>query len=145
MNRNKKSKWEWYSVKLLFESALFGEPNTDKIDDNYHNDVKLYEECVVVVRAQSLDHAFKAAEANAKKYEMEYYNPYDQLVICKFVDFLDCFRLSEEEIKSGTEVYSRSMEMPVKEKTEEIIKAYFPEFSGQKARALKESRLFSER
>lgn len=123
----RKSNWEWYAVKLLFESTILGEPNKDKIDEHYSNNFKLYEEQIIVVRAQSFDHAYKKAEAEAKKNEIEYNNPYDQLVQCKFVDSLNCQRLFDNEIKSGTEIYSRLIKVPIEEKTDNVIETYFPE------------------
>ena len=126
----RKSNWEWYAVKLLFESTISGEPNKDKIDEHYDNKFKLYEEQIIVVRAQSFDHAYKKAEVEAKKNEMEYNNPYDQLVQCKFVDSLNCQRLFDKEIKSGTEIYSRLFKVPIEEKTNKVIETYVPEIQA---------------
>ena len=41
---------------------------------------KTYEESIMLVKAQSFDHAYKIAENRAKKYENEYTNPYGELV-----------------------------------------------------------------
>lgn len=123
----KESSWEWYAVKLLFESIIVGEPNPQKIDNNYSNQFKTYEESIILVKAQSFEHAYKIAEKKAKEAEMEYYNPYDQMVKCRLVDTIDCFQLFDDELKSGTEVYSRLLHVPVKEKTEKVIEVYYPE------------------
>ncbi len=123
----RKSSWEWYAVVLLFESTILGEANKDKIDELYSNKFKLYEEQIIVVRAQSSDHAYKKAEAEAIKQEMEYRNLYDQLVQRKFVDSLNCQCLFDDEIRSGTEIYSRLFKVQIDEKMEKFIKAYFPE------------------
>lgn len=125
--KKRKSSWEWYAVKLLFQSTISGEPNDDKIDEHYNDKFKLYEEQIVVVKAQSSDHAYKIADINAKKYEMEYYNLYDQFVQFKYVDSLNCQKLFDDEIKSGTEIYSRLFEVPVEEKTDKVIERYIPE------------------
>lgn len=123
----KKSSWEWYAVKLLFVSTISGEPNKDKIDVHYDNKFKMYEEQIVVVKAQSHEHAYKKADKVAKQSEMEYYNPYDQLVQCKLVDSLNCQRLFDDEIKSGTEIYSRLLKVPTEMETEKVIETYLPE------------------
>lgn len=123
----RKSSWNWYAVVLLFESTISGEPNKDKIDEHYSNKCKLYEEQIIVIRAQSSDQAYNKAEKEAKKSEMEYKNPYDQLVRCKFVNSLNCQCLFDDEIRSGTEIYSRLFKVPIDEKMEKFIETYFPE------------------
>ena len=55
--KEKESSWWWYAVVLLFESTISGEPNADKIDENFYAGVKLYEEDIMLIRAQSHDHA----------------------------------------------------------------------------------------
>ena len=123
----KKSSWVWYAVKLLFESIIAGEPDKDTIDENFSDKFKLYEEQIVVVKAQSFDHAYKLAEILAKKNEITYKNPYYQTVEQKFVDSLNCFWLFDDEIKSGTEVYSRLFKEPIDTETNTFIEKYFPE------------------
>lgn len=140
MKKEKKSKWEWYAVKMLFENIIFGEPNPDKIDAYYNSDSKLFTERIILVRAQSKEHAFKSAEFNIDKYEREYNNSYDQLIICKFIALLDCFHVEQGQIRTGTDIYSRSISAPLQEKTENIIKTLFPEFAtcrGEKSNTLK--------
>ncbi|MDQ7095864.1 DUF4288 domain-containing protein [Desulfosporosinus sp. PR] len=112
---------------MLFESTISGEPNKDKIDEHYDSQHKLYEEQIVVIRAQTSEHAYRQADKMAKENEMEYHNPYGQLVKCKFVDSLNCQRLYDGEIKSGTEIYSRLFKVPVEVETEKVIEKYLPE------------------
>lgn len=126
-NKKRKSSWEWYAIKQLFESTISGEPNKERIDENYCDKFKLYEERIIVVRAQSSDHAYKIANAKGKESEMEYYNPYDQFVQCKFIDSLNCQRLFDDEIMSGTEIYSRLFKVSVEEKLEKVIETACPE------------------
>ena len=126
-SKKRESSWSWYAVKLLYESTITGEPNKEKIDDHFSNEFKLYEERIIVIRAQSSDHAYKKADEVAVKDEMEYKNPYDQLVKSRFVNSLNCQELFDNEIKSGTEIYSRLFKVPVEEKTEKIIETYCPE------------------
>ncbi len=127
MKRKLNSSWRWYAVKLLFLSTISGEPNKDKIDEHYDNKYKVYEEQIIVVKAQSSDHAYRKADEVAKKDEMEYCNPYGQLVKHVFVDSLNCQRLFDAEIKSGTEIYSRLFKVPVEVDTEKVIETNIPE------------------
>ena len=53
--KKKKSSWEWYAAKLLFESVICGDPNPKKIDSNYTDLYKTYEESIIIVKAQSYD------------------------------------------------------------------------------------------
>lgn len=122
-----RSSWRWYAVKLLLVSTISGEPNKDKMDEHYDNKYKLYEERIIVVKAQSSEHAYKKADEVAKQDEMEYCNPYGQLVKCKFVDSLNCQRLFDDDIKSGTEIYSRLFKVPVEVDTEKVIETNMPE------------------
>jgi hypothetical protein len=123
----RKSKWEWYAVKILFESIISGEPTPEKIDKNYSKTLKTFEESIIIVKAQSFDHAYKIVEKKAKDNEHDYINPYDEKVEWRFVDFLDCFSLFDENINSGTEVYSRFIQVPIEMKTEEVMNKFFPD------------------
>lgn len=127
MKTKRKSSWEWYAIKQLFESTISGEPNKDIVDEKFSDDFKLYEERIIVVKAQSSDHAYKIADKFGKQDEMTYSNPYDQIVEWKYIDSLNCQQLFDDEIKSGTEIYSRLIKVPVNDKTENVIKTFCPE------------------
>lgn len=123
----RKSAWEWYAVLLLFESTISGEPNASKIDEHYRSGDKLYEERIVIFRAQSANHAYKLADLDAKKSEMTYKNPYDQTVHCRFIDSINCQRLFDDKIISGTEIYHRLFKKPENTDIDQFIATYFPE------------------
>ena len=125
-NKRYTSKWEWYGVKILLECVIKGEPSVDTINNNCPIKSKSYEESIVLVKAQSFEHAYALTE---KKYidETSYNNCYDQLVEWKFVRFLDAFNLSDENLKSGTELYSRFLHVPTTSSTDEVIEWYYPE------------------
>ena len=128
MNQNqRKSSWEWYAVKLLYESIFSGKPNPETIDENYTNTYKTFEESIMLVKAQSFEHAYSIAEKKAKDEEINYLNPYEELVEKKFVDALDCFILIDEELHSGTELYSRFLHVPKDIPREKVISHYYPE------------------
>ena len=59
MGETKATKWKWFSVKVIFESIISGEPAADTIDKNYTNRYKNYEEPIVIVRSQSFEHAYR--------------------------------------------------------------------------------------
>jgi len=60
---------------------------------------------VILVRAQSANHAYKIAEGRVIHDEGLYTNIYGQQIRWKFVEAVDCF-LIRDEIKTGVEVYS---------------------------------------
>ena len=85
MAKTKKiSSWKWFAVKLLFASSISGEPTTEKLDEKYTNEFKLFEERIVVVKAQSSDHAYRLAELKAKASEMTYIGPAEKVNSCTF-------------------------------------------------------------
>ncbi|NMD71181.1 DUF4288 domain-containing protein [Bacillus sp. DNRA2] len=128
MNQNqRKSSWEWYAVKLLYESIISGNPNPETIDKNYTNTYKTFEESIMLVKAQSFEHAYSIAEKKAKDEEINYLNLYEELVEKKFVDALDCFILIDEKLQSGTELYSRFLHVPKDIPREKVISHYYPE------------------
>lgn len=81
----------------------------------------------MLVKAESPDHAYSIAEEKAKDEEIDYVNPYDEKVSWKLIDALDCFILGEEDLESGTEVYSRFLRVPKEVPTIEVISHYYPE------------------
>jgi len=116
--------WKWYAVKLLFESKICGLPNAKKIDDRFDDSFKLYEELIIIIKAQSPDHAYKLAEKKAKEKEITYNNPYDQTVHIKFIDSLNCQPLFDEKVVSGTEIFSRLFQVPTELDVETVINNY---------------------
>lgn len=121
-----KSAWLWYGVKLLFRSTISGEPEPDMVDQNYTDSCQTIEESIILVRAQSFNHAYRIAEKKAVERETEYTNPYGQTVRWTFMEAIDCFRIYDETLYSGMEVYSRFISAPVCMGTEEFIDLYYP-------------------
>jgi len=102
----KKSSWDYYGVKIIKQILIEGEPDPNLIDETYEDDdEQTFEESVMLVRAQSFDHAYKIAEKKTQQYEEPHTNPYGQQVTWKFIAAVDCFSILEEPV-SGTEVYS---------------------------------------
>jgi hypothetical protein len=126
-NKRIHSKWQWYSVKLIFESILSGGPEPDTADESYPDRYKMYEESLVLVKAQSFGHAYKIAEKKAKEAEAEYQNPYGESVHHKFVEAIDCFLILEETLLTGVELAWRVLRVPKETDPQEFIDTYYPD------------------
>lgn len=98
-----KSSWKYYGVKQIYQSRIIGNPIEERIDENYSDYYVFFEESIILVKAQSFEHAYRIARSRAN--EDKYINMYGQTVECKLVDAIDCF-LIDEEPKTGVEIYS---------------------------------------
>lgn len=127
MEKKKFNKWKWFSVKLIFEIIISGEPEPDTLDRNYTNDYKNFEESIIIVKAQSFEHAYRIAEKKASQMELEYTNPYGELINIRFVQVIDCFSISEETLSTGTEVYWRQLRASKDTDKEDFFNKYYPE------------------
>ncbi len=127
MKKGKSTSWQWFSVKLIFEDIVSGEPKPDSIDENYNNSFRNFNESIVIVKAQSYSHAYKIAEKKAGQMELEYTNPYGELVTLKFDQAIDCYRIGEEILDTGLEVYWRQLRVAKNMDTEDFIDRYYPE------------------
>ncbi|MEH7483671.1 DUF4288 domain-containing protein [Neobacillus drentensis] len=121
-----KSTLEWYAVKLIFEFIITGDPNPEKIDKEYSTD-KTYEESIMLIKASSFDHAYSITELKAKESEYDLINPYDETVNYKFAEAIDCFQLFDEELETGTELYSRFLTVSKDITRDEFIDQYYPD------------------
>ncbi len=99
------SAWRYFSVKLIYQIVVFGNPIAERVDEYYTDDHTFFEESIVLVRAQSFDHAYTLAENRAHQVEHIAVNPYGQTIETKLVDAIDCFEIGES-IGTGVEVYS---------------------------------------
>ena len=78
----------WYGAKCIF----------------LHTDLKskngrVYEERVVLIKAENADQAVERAEEKAKEYA-------SSLDVCSYLGFVDVFHIYGESIEDGTEIYS---------------------------------------
>lgn len=99
-----KTNRHFYGVYIIKQIQIIGDP--DLIDHNYDDSVNTFEESVMVVYAQSFDHAYKIAEQKAKEEKQPHTNIYDQKVLWKFIEAVDCYQIAEDKLESGTEVFS---------------------------------------
>lgn len=69
--RKKVSKdWEWYAVKVLYECIISGDPAPGTVDENYSNTHKTFEESILLIKAPSVEQAYKIAEREAESKRM---------------------------------------------------------------------------
>lgn len=102
----RQSNWNYYGVKIIKQIVVEGEAIPELIDENFAEETgQLFEESVMLVRAQSFEHAYKIAEKKTLEFDEPYKNPYGQQVTWKFIEAVDCYYIGKELV-SGTEVYS---------------------------------------
>ena len=78
----------WYGAKCIFlHTGIESSP------------AQVYEERVILVRAESLDDAITRAEVMAEEYAHD-------LDGCSYTGFVDVFHIYDENVGEGTEVYS---------------------------------------
>ncbi|CAH2466810.1 MULTISPECIES: DUF4288 domain-containing protein [Bacillus cereus group] len=118
-----------YAVKLLFESVHSGEPNPSKIDEHYEeNHDTLFEESIILVKANSLEEAHELGEKIALQSEDTYDNMYDVQVTWKFRKVLHVFELNDTSFETGTELYARFLHVKKNETVDTVVKQYYPEY-----------------
>ncbi len=96
--------WKWFGVKTISRWETIGKPNS--MDDGYDDEATLIEERIVLIRARSSDEAIKKAEKEAVENQSEYNNFYNQKVRIRYLKCCDAFELFDEDLKSGTEIFS---------------------------------------
>lgn len=118
-----------YAVKLLFESVHSGEPHPTKMDEHYeesHN--TLFEESIILVKANSIEEAHELGEKIAIHSEESYDNVYGEQVTWKFRKVLHVFELNDTSFETGTELYARFLHVKKNETVDTIVKTYYPEY-----------------
>ncbi|CAM3951152.1 DUF4288 domain-containing protein [Bacillus wiedmannii] len=118
-----------YAVKLLFESVHSGEPDPTKVDEHYEeNHDTLFEESIILVKANSIEEAHELGEKIAILSEESYDNMYDEQVTCTFRKVLHVFELDDTPFETGKELYARFLHVKKTEKVNTVVKAYYPEY-----------------
>ncbi|MGN7471213.1 DUF4288 domain-containing protein [Brevibacillus sp. SAFN-007a] len=124
---SKPSPTRWYAVKILFESVHTGDSCFDR---SHGENMKLFEESILVVKGMNKEGAIASAEQFAKKAEHEFVNGYGEIVKHQFVQALDAFELHDDDITHGTEIYSRFIHVRRDHSAMDVTKRYFPEAVG---------------
>lgn len=113
----KKSSWAFYSVRIIKQILVEGQPDPDLIkqvakdldlavEELLEGDSRQsFEESIMLIRAQSSEHACKIAQKKAEESERPGLNPYGQKVTWKFIKIVDCYWIIDE-LMTGAEVYS---------------------------------------
>ena len=78
----------WYSAQCIFLHA-------DKVQDPQ----QMYEERIVVLRAESMEAAIDRAEKEAEKYCSDVNG-------CRYIGYVNVFALYDDEIGDGSEIFS---------------------------------------
>lgn len=100
---------KWYSVKLLYRFTVTGEPYD--VDEFYSDDKEIFEETVIMVKADSFDGAYAEAERIANEHNDMFVNKYHQNVEYRFVESMDCYCIGDS-IENGAEIYSNFKDAP---------------------------------
>ena len=127
-----KSSWNYYGVKIIKQLIVKseGNPNNNQMDEySFDNDKQDFEEVIILVHAQSFDHAYEVAEKKAAKHEKSYLNIYNQQVVWKVIAAIDCFLICDE-LRSGTEIYSCFHTANKNENAKDFIKNQFHASEG---------------
>lgn len=116
---------KWFTAAVLYESIHEGEPI--HIDVPYDSSVKTYEESHFLIKAASVEEASRLGEKLGIENEHTYKNQYGETVRWKFIKVLNCFELIEEELHSGTEIFSRYIVVEKEKSTQDVLKRFFQE------------------
>lgn len=141
----RQSNWSWYGVKIIKQIVVMGAPDAELMEEaktyglDFAEDCKqVFEESIMIVKAQSFDHAYKIAKKTTNIDNEKYLNIYGQEVEWKFIDAVDCFHLFDDILITGTEVYSCLHSADKNTTADEFINKWFSssEYECRKARHL---------
>jgi Domain of unknown function (DUF4288) len=118
-------KFKWFAVAILYESVHEGQPTF--VDENYDTSTKTYEESHLLIKANTSEEAICLGEKLGYENEHSYENKYGENVHQKFIKVLECFELIDENLKTGTEVYSRHILVAKENSTQDVLKRFFQE------------------
>lgn len=75
--KKKPKKWNYYGVKIIKQIIVKGDPISDLIDENFVKSTdQMFEESVILIHAQSFEHAYKIAERKSVEFNEPYKNQY---------------------------------------------------------------------
>ncbi|MDF9482135.1 DUF4288 domain-containing protein [Bacillus cereus] len=118
-----------YAVKLLFESVHCSEPNPTKIDGHYEeNHNTLFEESIILVKANNLEDAHELGKKIAIQSEDTYDNMYGEQITWKFRKVLHVFELDDTPFETGKELYARFLHVKKDEMVNAVVQKYYPEY-----------------
>lgn len=109
----------WFSAQLLFRAEV------EKLSSE--SDTDTYEESIILIQAIDKEEAHRIALDQGQAAEVRYANIYNKEVHWKFLKVVDLFELTEENIGSGTEVYSRFILTPSGTELKDILYRFYQE------------------
>jgi hypothetical protein len=89
---------KWYSARIVTQCFVDGKPS--------RGSQYLFDESVIVVRANNPEHAHKRAQQYGRLSQTKYKNDQGETVVWKFCGLSDLDEILEKSITSGTEVSS---------------------------------------
>ncbi len=99
----------WYAAQCIFLHA-----------DKGHGPKQMYEERIVLLKADSFDDAIERAENEAEKYSRD-------LDGCKYLGFVNVFHIYDSKLAAGTEMFSRMEKSELKPK--QYLDLHYPDES----------------
>src|SRR5438876_618908 len=119
----------WFGVKTIYRftiQQLRGNASS-KAEDSITDGFDLYEERIVLIRAESAERAIQVAEADAENYALQsrYDNLFHEAVSCKYIGTCDAFEI-EGEPTNLAEVYSSTGEIATSTPDEGIADRLIP-------------------
>ena len=135
----KKSSWSFYSIKILKQILVEGQPDPNlvqklakdldsTVDELLEDDGQSFEESIMLIHAQSYAHANKIAEKKALESERNGtgLNAYGQKVTWKFIKIIDCYWIIDD-LATGAEIYSCFHDTDKSVTADEFINKWFNE------------------
>ena len=108
-----------YAIKCLYWSKFYKEDNT------LIEEPPLWEERIILIKAESLDDADKKSEKIAKTYEYDYVNVYNENVKVRLYAVIDIFAVFDTNARTNIEVYSNYFDATVEE-VEKMLQIEYP-------------------
>jgi hypothetical protein len=96
----------WYSAKCIFRHLATEQRR------------QMYEERIVLLKANNFDDAINQAEKEGKKYCKDLGN-------CEYAGFIDVFELTEEKITEKSEIFSAMQSSELS--SEDYLKRFYPD------------------
>ena len=101
-----KSNWNYYGVRIVKQIMLADPHDSNTFVELFDYDgIQTFEESIMLVHAKSEDHAYRVARERIEKDEISYLNKFNELVIWRLVDIVDCYEIVDK-LESGAEIYS---------------------------------------
>ena len=101
--------WVWYAARLIYASVKHGTPDPSIFEEMSQEELgqDTFEEVVMLIRAEDDDSALREAQFLGAASEHSYVNKYRETVDWKLVSITEVKELLSDDLKHGTQVFSR--------------------------------------